>query len=175
MTDQTLKILETDRLVLRVFESSDLDAFAALEADPDVMRYYSSGPRTRENAQRAMVGFREMQATYGHSLWALDEKGGKSCIGYSGVIPQTIGGRQEMEIGYKLAKEFWGKGLATEAASAVRDWGFTNLRVRRLISIVDPLNTASISVAEKLGMRYVQNAEYDGKDCRIYAVSRPLS
>ena len=175
MTDQTLKILETERLVLRVFEPSDLDAFAAIEADPEVMRYYSSGPRSREATERAMVRFREMQDTYGHSLWAVDQRAGSSCIGYCGVVPQSIGGRQEIEIGFKFACAYWGRGLATEAASAVRDWGFANLRVRRLISIVDPLNVASIRVAEKIGMRYVQNAEYDGKDCRIYAVSRPLS
>ena len=175
MTDQTLSILETDRLILRVFDNSDLDAFADIEADPDVMRYYASGPRSREQAVRALAWFMELQTTYGHSLWAIDQKGGGRCIGYCGLIRQTIGGRQEIEIGYKLANPFWGQGIATEAASAVREWGFANLRVRRLISIIDPLNVASIRVAEKIGMRYVQNAEHDGRDCRVYAVSRPLS
>jgi ribosomal-protein-alanine N-acetyltransferase len=173
MTHQTLQILETDHLTLRVFEPSDLDAFAEIEADPDVMHYYSSGPRSRERVEKAIAYFQEMQAEYGHSLWAVDLRGGAKCIGYCGLAPQTLNGHHEVEIGYKLAKAYWGKGLATEAATAARDWGFTNLPVKRLISIVDPRNVASIRVAEKIGMHYVQNAEYDDKDCRVYALNRP--
>ncbi|HLK13399.1 MAG TPA: GNAT family N-acetyltransferase [Fimbriimonadaceae bacterium] len=175
MTDQSLQILETDRLILRIFEPSDLEAFAAIEADPEVMRYYNSGPRSRDRAERAIAWFIELQEKFGHSLWAIEKKGRHECIGYCGLVPQSVAGRQEIEIGYKLAHEFWNQGYATEAAAAVREWGFSRLPVNRLISLIDPLNVASIRVAEKIGMRYVQNCEYDGKDCRVYAISRALS
>ena len=77
-----------------------------------------------------------------------------------------------MEVGYKLAHAYWGLGLATEAACACRDWGFTHLPVPCLISIIDPGNAASIRVAQKNGMQHEKDAEYDGKTCRVYAVRR---
>lgn len=175
MTDQSLEILTTDRLVLRLFSPQDLDAFAAIEADPDVMHYTSTGPRSRERAEKAIAWYIQMQGKNGFSLWALEKRSAPGCIGYCGLVPQTIGGRQEVEVNYKLAKSCWDQGYATEAASGVRDWAFANLPVKRLISIIDPMNVASVRVAEKIGMRYVQNAEYDGKDCRVYAVNKPLS
>lgn len=167
-----MTILETPRLILRVFEEADLDAFAALVADPEVMRFYPSGPRSREHAQRAIAWFRELQDKQGYSLWAVEHKADNRCIGYCGLVPQRIDGNPEVEVGYKLAKAYWNQGLATEAARAVRDWAFQNLAVPHLISIIDPANTASQRVAEKNGMRYVRDAEYDDKTCRIYIVQR---
>ncbi len=167
-----MTILETPRLLLRVFEETDLDAFAAIEADPEVMRYFTSGPRSREHAGRGVTWFRELQVKYGYSLWAVVHKADNHFIGFSGLVPQHIDGNLEVEIGYKLAKAYWNQGLATEAARAVRIWAFQNLDVPHLISIIDLANVASQRVAEKTGMRYVRNVEYDGKACRIYMVPR---
>jgi len=166
------KILETERLMLRVFEDDDLDAFAALEADPDVMKYFTSGPRSRERAARGVAWFKDLQEQYGYSLWAVIDKSDDTFLGYCGLVPQTINGKEEVEVGYKLDKRYWRRGLATEAAIAVRIWGFSNLRVPRLISIIDPRNTASIRVAEKNGMRFTVDVEYDSKVCHVYAIDR---
>jgi ribosomal-protein-alanine N-acetyltransferase len=77
-----------------------------------------------------------------------------------------------VELGYKLAKEYWNQGLTTEAAQAVQAWAFEHLDIERLISIIDPANMASLRVAEKNDMTYAQDVEYDGKTCHVYTIQR---
>lgn len=170
-----MTILETDRLILRVFRPEDIEDFAPIEADPEVMRFYVPGPRSREFTERVVGYFISLQEEHGFSFWAVIQKSDSRFLGFCGLIPQTVDGQEEIEVGYKLARAEWGKGLATEAARAVRDWGFAHLDVPRLVSIIDPGNTASIRVAEKNGMARVKDMTYDGKPCRLYAVERPAS
>ena len=165
-------VLETERLLLRVFCPGDLDAFAEIEADPEVMRFYPSGPRPREWAERGVRYFIRTQERHGFSPWAVIHKADGCFIGYCGLVPQIIDAQEEVEVGYKLARAYWGMGLAMEAARACRDWGFTHLPVPRLVSIIDPANAASIRVAQKNGMQHEKDADYDGKTCRIYTVRR---
>lgn len=168
-----MNILETERLTLRVFRPEDIENFAPIEADPEVMRFYSSGPRPREQAERNIGYFIQTQQEHGFSLWAVIHKADQRLIGYCGLMPQAIEDKREPEIGYKLAVPYWGQGLATEAARAVRDWGFRHLDVPRLVSIIDPGSAASIRVAEKNGMAYDRSITYAGKPCLVYAVKRP--
>lgn len=170
---QSVKILGTGRLTLRVFRPEDIEDFAQIEADPEVMRFYASGPRTREVAEHGVRYFIRTQQERGFSPWAAIHKPDRRFLGFCGLMPQVVGGRDEVEIGYKFARAFWGQGLATEAACAVRVWGFAHLDVPRLVSIIDPGNAASIRVAEKNGMVYERDIAYDGKPCRLYAVDRP--
>lgn len=172
---RTVTILETDRLTLRVFRPEDIEEFAPIEADPEVMRFYASGPRSREWAERGVNYFISLQEQHGFSPWAVIQKSDSRFLGFCGLIPQTVDGNAEVEVGYKLAHAEWGKGLATEAARAVRDWAFAHLDVPRLVSIIDPGNAASLRVAEKNGMVYVKDMTYDGKVCRLYAIERPAS
>ncbi|MGI4791487.1 MAG: GNAT family N-acetyltransferase [Janthinobacterium lividum] len=171
-TKKTDTILETERLLLRVFRPEDLDAFAEIEADPEVMRFYASGPRSRERAEQGVRYFIGLQERHGFSPWAVIDKADDCFIGYCGLLPQTIDGQEEVEVGYKLARAYWRRGLATEAAYAVRDWGFTHLAVLRLISIINPSNAASIRVAQKNGLRHEKDADYGGTTCRIYTLDR---
>jgi ribosomal-protein-alanine N-acetyltransferase len=83
-----------------------------------------------------------------------------------------VGGQAEVEIGYRLARCAWGQGFATEAAAAVRDYGFGTLCLSRLISIIDPRNVASIRVAEKTGLKYEKDVIFQGFADRVYAISR---
>jgi len=166
-------VLETERLILRPFMEADIEGFAPIEADPEVMRFYRSGPRSREQTARNIAWYIELQAKHGHSLWAVIHKADQLLIGYCGLLSQQIDGESEVEIGYKLARQYWGQGLATEAARAVRDWGFAHLPVPHLISIIDPENRASIRVAEKNGMTLWKEADYHGKLCSIYRLTRP--
>jgi len=172
---RTVTILETDRLTLRVFRPEDIEEFAPIEADPEVMRFYASGPRSREWAERGVNYFISLQEQHGFSPWAVIQKSDSRFLGFCGLIPQTVDGNAEVEVGYKLAHAEWGKGLATEAARAVRDWAFAHLDVPRLVSIIDPGNAASLRVAEKNGMAYDKDITYDGKVCRLYAIERPAS
>ncbi len=91
----------------------------------------------------------------GYGPWAVVEKSSSVVIGYGGLfLFPDVNGRPEIEVGYRLARPFWGRGYATEAVIAVRDHAFSTLGLTRLIAIIDPGNIASIRVACKAGMRY---------------------
>ena len=96
-------------------------------------------------------------------------------MGYCGLFFfPDIDGQAEVEIGYRLARAVWGKGYATEAAQAVRNFAFTTLDIKRLIAMIDPSNIASIRVAKKIGMHYEKDVMFEGYDHpdHVYVVTR---
>lgn len=106
--------------------------------------------------------------------WAAIEKSNQKLIGYCGLCKIVVDNEPEVEIGYRFAREFWGQGFATEAAIAVRDYGFNTLNLSRLIAIIDPANTRSIRVAEKIGMQYEKDVMLEGYSHpdHVYAITR---
>jgi [ribosomal protein S5]-alanine N-acetyltransferase len=164
-------IADTPRLFLRHFHIADLDAMAALFADSEVM-HFGPGPQSREWTQRWLKGcLEDYHVKWGFGLWAVVLKQPRRVTGFCGLtLFDDVGGRPEIEIGYRLARAFWGQGIATEAARAVQDHAFGVLGLDRLISIINPANTASIRVAEKNGLRYEKDALFRGLVQRIYAV-----
>lgn len=173
--EDTKPVITTDRLILRRFHSSDADAMGRIFGDPEVM-YYGDGVKTqewvREWLRRWLVDY---YANWGFGMWAVVEKTGGEALGYCGLsrFPQRCG-QGETEIGYRIARAHWGRGLATEAARAVRDYGFGALGLERLIAMIDPANGASIRVAEKIGMKYERDALLEGytHPDRVYTIVR---
>ena len=168
-------IAETDRLILRHFHIVDLDAMMNVFGDDEVMRY-GPGLQTREWVAKWLRGcLEDYHAKWGFGLYAVVEKRRREVLGFCGLSHfADVGGQPETEIGYRLARAHWGKGFATEAAVAARDYAFGHLGLMRLISIIDPQNTASIRVATKVGMRYekdVMFAHYDHPD-HVYSLAR---
>jgi RimJ/RimL family protein N-acetyltransferase len=166
-------IAETDRLLLRHFHIVDGEAMDRVFGDAEVMQY-SSGVR-----DSAWVGdwlrrcLENYYQKWGFGLWAIVEKSSRQTIGFCGLSRfEDIGGLPETEIGYRLARPYWGRGLATEAARAVRDYAFEFLGMTRLISIIDARNAASIRVAEKIGMRFEKDVIFRGLPNRVYAMAR---
>jgi [ribosomal protein S5]-alanine N-acetyltransferase len=147
-------VLETERLLFRDHTLEDLEPFRALEADPEVRRFVGGKPRTREEAERRFQD-RFLKPPPGRlRLWATVFKPDGCYIGYCGVYPHfgeagPIPG--EGALGFTLARAYWGRGLATEAARAFVDFGFNELRLRRIVASVEAGNAASIRVIEKLG------------------------
>lgn len=141
--------LHTARLLLRGFRATDIDAWAVMEADPDVRRYRGDNPRTREQAWTAMEASLGQWALRGYGLFALELAATTRFIGFAGLLHPADW--PEAELSYSLAREFWGKGFASEAAQAARDWAFASHRFERLASFILAENTRSIRVAEKLG------------------------
>lgn len=186
-------VLETDRLMIRHLQRSDLDALHGILSDPDVMRYVGNGlPKTRQQTERLM-GFwiadkerawdehtleqlpqlRRAIERDGHfSLWATVDKQSNRLIGRCGLLAWNLDGRNETEIGYVLAKAHWGRGLATEAACAVRDYGFERLGFDRLISLIGPANIASQRVAIKNGMRHEKDVKVGEIAAMMFAVEK---
>jgi [ribosomal protein S5]-alanine N-acetyltransferase len=149
-------VLETERLLFRDHTLEDLDPFCALEADPEVRRFVGGKPRTREEAEHR---FRDRFLTPAPDrlrFWATVFKPDGRYIGYCGVYPHfgeagPISG--EGALGFTLARAYWGRGLATEAARAFVDFGFHGLHLHRIVASVEVGNAASVRVIEKLGFR----------------------
>lgn len=142
--------LETARLRLRAFGDADLDAYAAMSADPEVMRYVGSGETLdREGAWRNLALFLGHWTLRGFGLWALEPKAGGAMIGFAGLWRPE--GWPGIELGWRLARHAWGLGYATEAAGRARDWAFGERGLDRLVSVIDQDNARSIRVAERLG------------------------
>ncbi len=168
-------MLETERLVLRLLTTADLDDLAALYRDPEIRRYFPDGTRTREQT-RAELGWiiDVYYGRYGYGLWATVLKETGAFIGRCGLLPWQIDGRSEVEVAYLLDKRYWGRGLATEAARAIADLAFSTLPVDRLICLIDPENQASRAVAERIGMTLLREDYVDEYGpAHLYALPRP--
>jgi ribosomal-protein-alanine N-acetyltransferase len=162
--------LQTPRLILRSFREEDFDAMAQLFADPDFMRF-SLGPHTRERTQAVLQKFLLWDETGLLSQFAVLLRGNHQVLGYCGFLhhPEVP---NEVEIGYRLNPEYWNRGLITEAARAVRDHGFADLKLPRVISLVHPENIPSRRVAEKNGMRVEKEITFRGFPTLVYAITR---
>jgi RimJ/RimL family protein N-acetyltransferase len=163
--------IETPRLIVRELDQGDLDRLAAIYADPEVMRFIGmGGPLPRERAATAIERERANLAErgYGEGATILRETG--EFIGVCGLIVwPDIDGAQELEVAYLLDGPWWGKGLATEVAGAIRDFALGELGRDRVVSCIYPDNGASIRVAEKIGMTYEKDFDWSGHMLSLYA------
>ena len=162
-------VAETPRLILRHLTLDDVDDLATIYADPVVMKFYPS-TQTYEETKQQVERIINCYDKNGFGLWATIYKADNKFIGRCGLSLQLVDGQQEVEIGYLLAKEYWGQGLATEAACASRDYGFEKVGCNRLISLIDPGNIASQKVAIKVGLNYEKESTLWGKNIRVYAI-----
>lgn len=157
-----MTLLETDRLRLRRFDRNDSAALAPLFGDAGVMRF-GDGVQTEAWVRHWIEQVIHGYEAKGYGPLAVVEKETASLIGYCGLFDfADINGRPEIELGYRLIKQAWGVGYATEAATAVRDYALSELGIKRLVSLIDPANSASIAVARKLGMVYEADVMLEG-------------
>ncbi|HEV3469756.1 MAG TPA: GNAT family N-acetyltransferase [Pyrinomonadaceae bacterium] len=163
--------IETSRLRLRPFTPADLDALAAVAADPEVMRYIGDGrPLTREETEHNLRSIMDAYRRRGFGRWAMIEKAGGALLGYCGLTcPRESPG---VELVYLMARRAWGRGLATEAARACLRYGFEELGLERIYALTMPGNERSRRVLERVGMRFLRDDCYFGYACVCYAVSR---
>ena len=169
---ETDAVIQTERLILRHFMKADLDRLAELMADPDFMRF-STGVFTREATERFLFDRVIAPARAGlPSQFAVVLREETRPMGYCGFFQQLVDGVNEIEIGYRLDSGFWNRGLATEAARAVRDYAFEVLRLDRVISLIHPDNHASRRVAEKNGMKLEKQTTFRGFPTLVFAAKR---
>ena len=161
-------MLETRRLKLRPLMISDHESLNTLLGDSKVMEF-SDGPLDSEQVYawlRSQIERYEKDNRI--SLSAVVNKSTSEFIGFCGLtLFPDIDGAAEIEIGFRLVRKFWGHGYATEAASAVREYAFSELKLTRLVALIEPSNRRSIRVAEKIGMTYEKEAmleHYDHPD-----------
>jgi len=166
-----MQILETSRLILREFHTDDKDRLEEVLSDPVAMRYYPA-PLTRQEVEEWIARNIDRYASDGHGLWAMVLRSSGELVGDCGLVTQDVDGARELEIGYHVHRELWGQGLATEAARACRDYGFSHLSVPRLISLIRPENVRSCRVAEKNGMAVASQTMRKGLLHLVYAITR---
>ena len=156
-------IVETKRLLIRRFRMSDAAAMNAVFGDAEVMRY-GEGVKSAQWVRDWLAEcIDDAGPVAGVSPWAVEQKSSSETIGYCGLFYfPDVCGEPEIEIGYRLARQSWGQGYATEAVCAVRDHAFHVLDIPRLIAMIDPGNLASIRVAEKAGFAYEKDAMLEG-------------
>jgi RimJ/RimL family protein N-acetyltransferase len=152
----------TPQLVFREMTPDDLDDMAALLGDPEVMRYYSR-PKTRDEASAWITWNQQLYRTHGYGLWLLSLRDTSTFVGDCGLTPQQVDGATEIEVGYHVRACLQGRGLATEAAAACRDYARDVLAADRLIAIIDPRNQPSQRVAENLGLVVARNSDNHGR------------
>lgn len=146
--------LETERLLVRPWQVNDRDAFRAMAQDERVMRYINGGlALTEQQIDETLARQAKNLAEHGICMGALVEKATSRVVGVAGL--QLLGTTGELEIGWWLVPDVWGRGYATEAALAGLEYAFDTLRRPRVMAIIDPPNEASKKVAARIGMRLV--------------------
>jgi [ribosomal protein S5]-alanine N-acetyltransferase len=166
-----MQILETERLLLREFVPDDIDALAAVISDPETMRFYPE-PRDRAGVESWIERNRRRYRDDGHGLWAMVLKSSGEVVGDCGLARQTVDGGDEIEIGYHVRRDLWGRGLAPEAAAACRDYGFQRLGAKQLISLIRPENLPSRRVAEKVGLSLLKEVMWRDLPHCVYVIHK---
>ncbi|MBP1993766.1 GNAT family N-acetyltransferase [Paenibacillus eucommiae] len=164
-------VIETSRLLLRHYTHEDLHSLYTIFSDPETMTYYPA-PFSMQQTQNWIQRNIDRYEHDGFGLWAACLKDSKEFIGDCGLIKQQVNGSTEIEIGYHISKKHWSKGYASEAARACKEYGFGQLGLKKLISIIVPKNMASIRVAEKIGFIKEQEVFIFNKTHYIYSGSK---
>lgn len=162
--------LETERLILRQWREVDFESYAAICADPEVMRYLGGKPYTRLEAWRHMAYLMGHWQLRGYGHWAVEEKASGRMIGRLGFFNPE--GWPGFEIGWTLARDCWGQGYASEGARHALHYGFTKMGRDHVISLIHPENRASMRVAERLGEKPDGRTEILGIPVIIFGVSK---
>jgi RimJ/RimL family protein N-acetyltransferase len=169
--------IETDRLRLRTWRDDDLEPFAAMNADPEVARFLRDGtPAPRQASEDLLATIRDHWEEHGFGLWAAEMKETGAFIGFVGLavptfLPEVL---PAVEVGWRVARSYWGRGLATEGGAGSLAYGFDGLGLERIISICRPANVASWRVMEKIGMWPERDTIHPvlGGPLRVYEVTR---
>jgi len=146
--------VRTDRLLLRRWQPADHEPFARLNTDAEVMRYFPA--RLSRTESDALAGRADaLFDQHGYGLWAVQRHDNDAFIGFTGLAPMPSGvpGSGEVEVGWRLARDAWGHGFATEAATAALRVAFEQLGLAEVNSITAAINIRSIRVMERLGLR----------------------
>lgn len=163
--------LETARLRLRMFRPEDLDELSGITRDAEVMRHIGQGtPLTRDETRTNLTRIIEIFQHRGFGRWAVVRKDSGALVGYCGLSRGDEG--VGVEIAYLFAREEWGKGIATEAASACLRYGFERLGLERIYALTRHENLRSRRVMRRLGMNFLREGSYYGYSCVCYSITR---
>ena len=163
-------ILETERLVLRYQSASDVAFLTNLWADP-IVTHFLGGPRDRDWLRSVFEETAKNPQAERYDLWPVVEKETSLVVGHCGLLDKDVDGQAEIELSYVFSPVVWGKGYATEIATAIKQWAMEKLGIKRLIALIEPENSASERVAFKIGMHLEKETiRPGGARRRVYVV-----
>lgn len=165
-------VAETERLLIRELEESDAPSLSKILADSSVMEFSSKGVLTEAETLNFIQWCSDSYQAYGYGQWALIEKKSGCLIGFCGLSHALVDEVDEVEVAYRLARDQWGRGLASEAVNSVLEYGFSSCNIEQTVGIVSPRHTASIRVLEKAGFESFSETCYGGWDVRVYRQSK---
>ena len=164
--------IETKRLILRELIPADAEGMFELDSDPLVHQYLGNKPVANiQQSRDTITMIRQQYADLGIGRWALIDKETDNFIGWSGLklITTTVNSHSNFyDIGYRLIRRYWGKGYATESALAVMHYGFNQMQLKTIYGMADVDNAASNHVLQKIGLKFVEEFNYDGIACNWY-------
>lgn len=163
---------ETTRLLLREILHTDLDSMYEMDSDTEVHMYLGNKPvSSKEQIESVITFIRQQYIENGIGRWAMIEKATSNFIGWTGLklVKETINNRTNYhDLGYRLNRKYWGKGYATEGAIASIDYGFNELRLKKIIATAQVDNIASNKIISKLGFEFLETFKYEGQTTNWY-------
>lgn len=167
--------IETDRLILRDLELTDAQGIFELDSDSEVHEYLGNHPiKTLEEAEDIIRFIRNQYITNGIGRWAIIDKKTKEFIGWSGLKYEEVlrDNFSYYDLGYRLIKKYWGRGIATETAIASLKYGFNTLNLNEICAAADVNNMGSNKILQKIGMQFKETFNYDNALHNWYAITK---
>ncbi|MBP6824815.1 MAG: GNAT family N-acetyltransferase [Acidobacteria bacterium] len=164
-------ILETERLLLREITHLDSEELLKIWGDAETMSLFPKTLNPQEMGEWIDRNLKRYES-YGHGVWAVILKDSLQFVGDCGLVIQEVDGVEELEVGYHFNRNFWGLGLATEAALGCLDYGFNRLGSRRIISMIRPENLSSRRLAERNGLKVEKEIFWRGFQHYVYVIER---
>ncbi|WP_020539458.1 GNAT family N-acetyltransferase [Lewinella cohaerens] len=162
--------ITTDRLLLRKFQKEDALGFFRMNNDPLVLQYTGDVPFTDMAAAEAFLTSYQHYQKCGYGRWTVLDRTTEEYLGFCGLKYHPKSG--DVDLGFRFHRKFWGRGYATEAATACLQYGFTTLNIPCVIGRAQTENVASIRVLEKIGMQFVETFDFEGKPGVLYKTCR---
>ena len=174
MTNSNL-FIETERLLIRPFRMEDIEPSFTMNLDAEVSKYTGDGGivSKKEIERRIVENVFGDYEKYGFGRLAVELKGENRFIGFTGL--KYLDDMDEVDLGYRFMKEYWGKGIATESGKACVNLGFNNLGLTKIIAMVLPENAGSIHVLEKLNFKYEKEIIEDNQLAKVYTLIKEKS
>jgi len=164
-----MKILESDRLYLREYTLDDVQVMFELNSDPEVLKYIGPPWTDIDLAKNKIQKLIEYYSKHpGLGVWAAIKKESGEHIGFFELA--HMDNTEEIEVGYRLHKKFWGKGYATEMSRTLIDYGFNQLKLDKIVGITHPENIASLNVLKKAGLVYVRDDHFYDLDVKYFHI-----
>ena len=162
--------VETDRIVLREIKEDDVEEMFALDSNPEVHRYLGNRPiNNRDEARKIISHIRRQYVEFGIGRWALIEKSSNSFAGWAGLKWETgLRADAYYDLGYRLKQEYWGRGLATEAAFESLRYGFEKMNPQKIGAAAHIENKVSNRILRKLGFKHLGDFTYEESRCHWY-------